>query len=98
MGTNCGRYGSGKSLCCKLLIFCNLLRVYWFQYYYFFYFKAEPVGSTRPSSAIFGYPTLQAIGNMNTLANMSNLGEHFFFIIIGKFLAFLEIREPVKSS
>lgn len=48
------------------------------------HYGAEPVGSTRPSSAIFGYPTLQTIGNMNTMANMSNLGKLNLFIFFFK--------------
>ncbi|XP_058830757.1 uncharacterized protein LOC131689580 isoform X2 [Topomyia yanbarensis] len=32
------------------------------------HYAAEPVAPPRPGSAMFGYPTLQTIGNMNTLS------------------------------
>lgn len=36
------------------------------------HYGVEPVGSTRPSSAMFGYPNLQV---MNQMANMGTLGK-----------------------
>lgn len=36
--------------------------------------QADPVGSTRPSSAMFGYPNLQMMGTMQHAGNMSQMG------------------------